>query len=136
MVEWSRRQPWFNSGIASQADAERTACVGGASRWKLSLVPLSKQKSSAGPAPSAARTEQWVRTGPHPLPGILDSPGHRRLPLATRAWPQEQWGIHAASFRLLIRVRAEVDGSGVLWALSSPSRKLISPPTRMTKPER
>jgi len=27
MVEWSRRQRWFNSGIASQADAERTACV-------------------------------------------------------------------------------------------------------------
>jgi hypothetical protein len=27
MVEWSRRQRWFNSGIASQADAERTACA-------------------------------------------------------------------------------------------------------------
>jgi hypothetical protein len=25
--------------------------------------------------PSAAKTEQWARTGPHPLPGILDRPG-------------------------------------------------------------
>ena len=27
MVEWSCRQRWFNSRIASQADAERTASV-------------------------------------------------------------------------------------------------------------
>jgi hypothetical protein len=72
MVEWSRRQQWFNSGIASQADAERTACVMRAvPRDGIILVPLSKQKSSAGPAPSAAKTEQWVRTGTHRLPGIL-----------------------------------------------------------------
>jgi hypothetical protein len=59
MVERSRRQRWFNSGIASQADAESTACVMRAAPrdGNLSLVPLSKQKSSAGPAPSAAKTE-------------------------------------------------------------------------------
>jgi hypothetical protein len=44
--------------------------------------------------------------------------------------------IHAASFRSLISVRASVDDCGVLWSRSSPSRKLISPPSRMAKPEK
>jgi len=75
-------------------------------------------------------------TGRHQSRDTNGTQDRRPFRCQGRAWPQEQWGFHAASFRLLIRVRAEVDGCGVLWALSSPSRKLISPPTKMTKPER
>ena len=44
--------------------------------------------------------------------------------------------IHAAAFRLSILVRASVDDCKVLWFRSSARRKLISPPSKMAKPER
>jgi hypothetical protein len=44
--------------------------------------------------------------------------------------------IHAAAFRSLIAVRGSMDDCKVLWFRSSPRRKLISPPSRMAKPER
>ena len=43
---------------------------------------------------------------------------------------------HAAVLRLLISVRAAVNDCGILLSLSWLSRKLISPPTKMAKPEK
>jgi hypothetical protein len=87
------------------------------------------KEQGASPEVSQAAINRVIRT-------VHRTSVHSAVKDASLAWPQEKWGFHAASFRLLIRVRAEVDGCGVLWALSSPSKKLISPPTRMTKPER
>jgi hypothetical protein len=49
-----------------------------------------------------------------------------------------QLGIetHAAAFRLLISVEAGLEYCRVLGCRSSPSRKLISPPSRMAKPDK
>jgi hypothetical protein len=43
---------------------------------------------------------------------------------------------HAAALRLLISVRPVVNDCGILLSLSWLSRKLISPPTKMAKPEK
>src|ERR1700722_14185434 len=43
---------------------------------------------------------------------------------------------HAARFSFLIWLRARVNDCGIRWCLNSPSRKLISPPSRIAKPER
>jgi hypothetical protein len=43
---------------------------------------------------------------------------------------------HAAALRLLISVRAAANDYGILLSLSLLSRKLISPPTKMAKPEK
>ena len=95
----------------------------------LGLVPKQENSGESQPQLSQAGINRVIRT-------VHRTGVHSAVKDASLAWPQEQWGFYAASFRLLIRVRAEVDVCGVLWALSSPSRKLISPPTRMTKPER
>ena len=88
-------------------------------RLAAKLGVLSRDGLQAGRQAIFADDEIWVQLGSITLPANLKCKSS-----------------YAAAFRLLIRVCAGLDARGVLWSLSSPRRKLISPPTRMAKPER